>query len=337
MIRVLLAASFLVGMLTAGFAAAQAPAASEPLKVGVLTDGASETWTAFRDAAMKEAAAGGVALDFRMLSPSTPDQQKLVAGEMLAAGVKALAISPVDPANQKAALQELAGKAPLVLLNRDVPDSGRVCFIGLDDKETGRKMAELVAKLVPPGLKLAALVKTGDTPAEKARMAGLKEGLEAGEFIVDAVKADKGDRNLAWAGADELMTKRVELAAYIAFEPYELPAILRAATSHNVVGNVNLIGPIETSDMQEAFLKGKIQGAIRVDTAAAAKQTLAVLHGLAAKDPALKLPENGVIGIAPIAETTPKQMTPQEKMDALQVPRVPQEAPAAAPARPSFE
>jgi ABC-type sugar transport system substrate-binding protein len=309
------------------------------LKVGVLTDGATETWTAFHDAAVKEAAAAGVTLDFRMLSPSTADQQQKTAAEMLAAGDKALAICPVEPVQQKAALQEIAGKAPLVLLNRDVADCGRACFIGLDEKETGRKMAELVTKLVPQGLKIAALVKTGASPGEKACMEGLKEGLEPGEFIVDAVKADKGDRNLAWAGADELMGKRVELAAYIAFEPYQLPALLRAATSHNVVGIVNLIGPIETSDMQEAFVKGKIQGAIRIDTGAEAKQTVAVLRGLAAKDPAFKLPENGVVGIAPLAETTPKQMTPQEKMDAVQIPRVPKEAPAGAPApaRPSFE
>ncbi len=321
----------------AGMAGAQGTAPADALRVGILTDCASETWTAFRDAAIKKAATAGVTLDFRMLSPSTTDQQRLTANEMLAAGAKALAICPVDPAQQKADLQEIAAKAPLVLLNRDITDCGRACFIGIDDKEAGRKMAELVAQLVPPGMKIAALVKTGESAAEKTRMEGLKEGLASGEFIVDAVKADKGDRNLAWAGADDLMGKRVELAAYIAFEPYQLPALLRAATSHKVVGIVNLIGFIDNSDMQEAFVKGKIQGALRVDAPAQAKKALEVLHGLAVKDPAFKLPENGVISIAPLSETTAKQMTPQEKMDALQIPRVPQEAPAAAPARPSFE
>jgi hypothetical protein len=196
-----------------------------------------------------------------------------------------------------------------------------------------------VATLVPQGMKIAALVKTGESPAEKACMEGLKEGLAPGEFIVDAVKADKGDRNLAWAGADELMGKRVELAAYVAFEPYELPSLLRAASGRKLEGLVTLVGFIETSDMQEAFMKGRIQGAVRRDIATEAKQTVTVLRGLATKDPAFKMPENGVISIAPLSETTPKQMNYQEKMDALQIPRVPEKAPASAPApaRPSFE
>jgi ribose transport system substrate-binding protein len=334
--RVLVAVVGMMLVLGAGLAGAQSAAPADGgMRVGVLTDGASETWTAFRDTATKEAAAAGVSLDFRMLSPSTADQQRLVAAEMITAGAKALAICPIDPAQQKAFLQEIAGKVPLVLLNRDAADSGRACFIGMDEKEAGKKLAEVVTKLVPPGMKLAALVKTGETAAEKARMEGLNEGLAPGEFIIDAIKADKGDRNLAWAGADELMSKRVELAAYIAFEPYQLPALLRAATARKMDGIVNLVGFIETPDMQEAFSKGRIQGVVRPDTEAQAKQTVAVLRGAGAKDPAFKLPENGVIGIAPRIEMTPKPMSNQEKMDALQIPRVLEEAPA--PARPSFE
>lgn len=343
MIRASISVVAAVLLLGVGVAGAQTAAPANPVRVGVLTDGTSETWTAFRDAAMKEAPAAGITLDFRVLSPATADQQRLTANEMLAAGAKALAICPVDAAQQKAFLQEIAGKTPLVLLNRDVADSGRVCFIGMDEKETGKKMADLVMKLVPMGMKIAAMVKTGESEGEKARMAGLKEGLAPGEFILDVTKADKGDRNLAWAGADELMTKRFELSAYIAFEAYQMPGLLRAATAHKMDGIVNLIGFVDTPDMREAFVKGKIQGLIRPDCATQAKQTLAVLRGAASKDPAYKLPENGVIGIAPLIETTPNPMTVQEKKDALQIPRVLEEAPApapvpaAAPPRPSFE
>ncbi len=324
-------------LFAAGISAAQGAAPADAVKAGVLTDGASESWTAFRDAAQKEASAAGVALDFRLLSPSTADQQVKTAAEMIAAGAQALAICPVDAAQQKAALQEIAGKVPLVLLNRDIADCGRVCFIGMDEKETGKKMAELVSQLVVSGMKIAAFVKSGDTAAEKARMEGLKEGLVSGEFILDVTKVDKGDRNLAWAAADELLTKRIELAAYVAFESYELAPLLRAATAHKMAGNITLIGFVDAPDMQEAFTKGRIQGLLRPDVSAQAKQTLAVLRGTASKDPAYKVPENGVIGIAPIIETTPNPMSGQEKMDALQIPRAVEEAPAPAPARSSFE
>ena len=335
MTRIFLGVAVAAVLLVPGLAMAQAAAPAETVKVGILTDGASEAWTAFRDAAMPEAAAVAVALDFRILSPATAEQQQKTAAEMLAAGIKALAVCPVDPAQQQAFLTELSGKIPLVLLNRDAAGTGRACFIGLDEKEAGKKMAELVTNLVPPGMKLAALLKTGESESEKARMAGLKEGLAPGEYVLDAVKADKGDRNLAWANADELMGKHVELAAYIAFEAYELPALLRAATARKMDGMVNLIGFLDSPDMREAFSKGKVQGAVRVDTAAQAKQTVAVLRGLAVKDPAFKLPESGVIGIAPTIETTPNPMSAEEKMDALQIPRILEEAPA--PARPSFE
>jgi ribose transport system substrate-binding protein len=339
MIRMTMPIAIAALVLGLGAADAQPPAPAESVRVGVLTDGTSEYWVAFQNAAMKEAETVGVTLDFRALSPSTAEQQRLTVSEMIAAGAKALAICPVDPAQQKASLQEIAAKIPLVLLNRDVADCGRACFIGTDEKDIGKKFAELVSKLLPGGLKIAALIKTGESAAERARMEGFKEGLAPEGYIVDAVKADKGDRNLAWAGADELMGKRVELAAYVAFEPYQMPALLRAATGRKMDGIINLIGFVETTDMQEAFVKGRIQGAVRIDAGAGAKQAMAVLHGLATQDPAFKLPEKGVIDIAPLIETTPRQMTPQEKMDVLQVPRVSQETPAPppAPARPSFE
>lgn len=336
MVRVAIVFASAMLVLGAGIAGAQAAAPVDGgVRVGVLTDGTGEAWTAFRDTAMKEALAAGITLEFRMLSPATAEQQAKAALEMIAAGAKALAVCPVDPAQQKAFFQEVAGKVPLVLLNKDVADSGRLCFVGMDEKEAGKKISELVTQLVPYGMKVAVLVRTGDTGPEKARMEALKEGLAPSEFIVEATKADKGDRNLAWAGADELMTKHIELAAYIAFEPYQLPALLRAATAHKMAGIVVLIGFVESAEMQEAFASGKIQGAVRPDAAAQAKQTLEVLRGVAAKDAAYKLPENGVIGIAPLIEKTPKPMTNEEKLDALQIPRVLEETPA--PARPSFE
>ena len=55
MIRVTMAVVAAVLVLGAGFSHAQTPAPADALKVGVLTDGAGENWTAFREAVAKEA------------------------------------------------------------------------------------------------------------------------------------------------------------------------------------------------------------------------------------------------------------------------------------------
>ena len=188
--------------------------------MGILTDGVSDFWTGLRDAAMAQAAEQGIALDFRMPSPATTDQQQELARQMLESGVQALAVCPVKPAAQKDFINELAGKTVLLTLLSDVPGANRRAFLGRDETEAGKQLGELVKASVPEGLKVLPFCKDPLDAATQARLAGFEAA--AGElFSVEKPKADQGDKMLASVNIGETLQKRPEIAGLIGMEEYQ--------------------------------------------------------------------------------------------------------------------
>src|SRR5437016_3962409 len=84
---------------------------SDAVEVAFVTNSPSNFWTIARkgvEAASKEEP--GVHVQFVMPADGTAATQKSMVDDLLAKGVKALAISPVDPKNQTDWLNEVANK-----------------------------------------------------------------------------------------------------------------------------------------------------------------------------------------------------------------------------------
>ena len=83
----------------------------KPLKLAFVTHNASDFWTIARagcDKAKEELP--GVEVDFVIPSGGTAAEQKQKLDGLLSRGVDGIAISPVDPANQTAMLNEAAAR-----------------------------------------------------------------------------------------------------------------------------------------------------------------------------------------------------------------------------------
>src|SRR5947209_6344462 len=82
---------------------------SKKLKLAFLTNNASEFWTIARrgcEQAGKELP--DVEVEFRIPADGTAAEQRRIVDDLTTRGVQGLAISPVDPANQTAMLNDLA-------------------------------------------------------------------------------------------------------------------------------------------------------------------------------------------------------------------------------------
>ncbi len=325
---------FVVMMLAACLAFSAAASAQAPVKAAVVTDGISEFWTQFREASDKEGADAGVALDVKMPSPATPEQQQQIIQQLVDGGASIVAVCPVEPEKQAAYLKSLSGRVSLILLMKDGADSGCKAWVGVEPKDTGLAAAELTASSVPGGLKVAVFLKDKEDAADKAFLAGLEEGLKAGDYLMDVVQEDKGDRSLTAAHAAELMDKRPELACYIGSRPHHVPVILKAAREMKRAGVIGLVGPGDNSPDTRAALKtGEITGLIRIDGGEAARQTFAAVKGVAAGGG----PADGRYPVKPVAEKTPAVRGLQDKINALQAPWDTQNTPIINMPQPSFE
>ena len=77
--------------------------------------------------------------------------QKEKIDQALNQGVKAMAISVIDPENQSRYLKSVAGRTILLTQDNDAPDSGRLCYIGTDNYAAGRAAGALVRQAMPEG------------------------------------------------------------------------------------------------------------------------------------------------------------------------------------------
>src|SRR5260370_23513549 len=113
-------------------------------KVAFVSNNPESFWTIAEAGANKAAAESDVELLFRRPQQGDPAKQREVIEGVVGQGAKAVAVSVIDPKNQKEYLDKIAGKVQLLTVDNDAPDTRRVCYIGTDNYEGGRAVGRLV-------------------------------------------------------------------------------------------------------------------------------------------------------------------------------------------------
>jgi len=120
-------------------------AAGTKHKLAFVTNNPSEFWTIARKGTEKAAKEiPDIEVEFRIPAGGTAAEQQSIIDDLLANGVKGIAISPVDPKNQTGMLDRVASQAVVVTQDSDAPDSNRMCYIGTDNVAAGRQAGQLL-------------------------------------------------------------------------------------------------------------------------------------------------------------------------------------------------
>lgn len=113
------------------------------------------------ESAREETKIFGVELLLERCPSELPEDFIGCIDRLLRAGVKGLAICALDCVAIREKVREVADSAiPVVTFNSDLPQSGRICFVGQDLYRSGRIAASLMNKLVAPGKRV--LVAAGN-------------------------------------------------------------------------------------------------------------------------------------------------------------------------------
>src|SRR5262249_4214946 len=116
-----------------------------------VTNGASEFWVVAAAGVAHAEQEVGIDAVVRTLSTGTVDEQKSKIEDALASGVDGIAVSPVDPDNMTALLDQAAQRPLLVTHDSDAPKSKRLCFIGVDNYDAGRLAGRMIEEACPQG------------------------------------------------------------------------------------------------------------------------------------------------------------------------------------------
>ena len=126
--------------------------AKNPIRIGVIVQSVETMFmhTVFEEIERASAhfTTTGAEVLVRPLEGIDAQQQLDVIDELLEAGVQGIALSPAEDERIRARIQELSGRMPVVTFNSDLPDSGRLCYVGVDNFACGRMSAGLMDLLL---------------------------------------------------------------------------------------------------------------------------------------------------------------------------------------------
>lgn len=147
-----------------------APSRSTTHRVAFITNNAADFWTIARKGTEKAASElPDFTVEFR-LGDGTAAAQKRIVDDLLAKGVDGIAISPVDPVNQTAMLDDAARQAIVFTHDSDAPNSKRECYVGTDNVAAGRQAGALIKEALPQGGKIALFVGKLDARNAQERL-----------------------------------------------------------------------------------------------------------------------------------------------------------------------
>jgi ribose transport system substrate-binding protein len=236
--------------------------ASSTKRVAFITNNAADFWTIARKGTEKaDAELPDVAVEFR-LGDGTAAAQKRIVDDLLAKGVDGIAISPVDPANQTAMLNDAARQALVFTHDSDAPDSKRECYVGTDNVAAGRQAGELIKEALPQGGKIALFVGKLDARNAQERLQGIKEAIGGTRIEIIDVRTDDTDQVRAKANVAEMLVGHADVAGLVGLWSYNGPAILNAVRDAGKVGQVKIIAFDEDEETLTGVKGGAIVGTV---------------------------------------------------------------------------
>ncbi|HEX4589075.1 MAG TPA: sugar-binding protein [Gemmataceae bacterium] len=255
------------------------PTGGPRAKVAFVSNNAFDFWTYAQAGCSTAAAENGVECVFKKPDPGDAAVQKQIIDDLVNQGVKAIAISVIDPTNQTGDLDAVAAKVPLLTVDNDAPHSKRLCYIGTNNYAAGREVGKLVREAMPEGGTVCIFVGQLEALNARQRREGMldeladkkppadinnpnrsKDGETYGKYKLHQTYTDQTVPNKAEDNASDALIalageKNLCLVGLWAYNP---PAILNAAKKQNKLGQVKIVG----FDENDETLKGVSEGHI---------------------------------------------------------------------------
>jgi ribose transport system substrate-binding protein len=289
-------------------------ASDSKITVAYVTNGIDPFWTIAEKGA-KDAAADpkiDVNVEIRMPPKGVEDQKRMVQ-ELLAKGVKGIAISPIDADNQGDLMEEIASRTNLITHDSDAPKSKRLCYIGIDNYDAGRACGKLVKQAMPDGGSLMIFVGRLGQDNAKLRRQGLidelldlppdptrfsEPGLElrGGKFVILDTRTDGFDRAKAKQLAQDAMTRYPDLTCMVGLFAYNPPICLDAVRDAGKLGKIKIVGFDENDNTLQGIQDGHVFGTIVQNPYKYGYESVRLLAALARGDQSV-LPKDGFLPV----------------------------------------
>jgi len=258
--RTLIIASSAIAM---ALSATQPSFAADKKTLAFVVNVPADFWTIARAGTNKaQAELPNYNIEFYIPGEMSAAAQKKILEDLLARGVAGVAISPVNPDDSTAILNEVASKAVLITHDADAPKSNRLMYVGTDNVAAGRQAGELMKKALPDGGKAMLFVGTMDAANARERSQGIKEAIAGTKIEIIDIRTDGGDQAKAKANVEDTLTKYPDIDLLVGLWAYNTPQIYNAVKSLGKAGSVKIVGFDEDQQTLKGVAEGVIDGTV---------------------------------------------------------------------------
>ena len=294
---------------------------SNKLKVAFISNNAFEFWKIAQRGT--EAAAdelGDVQVEFKMPPNGTVEDQRKFIQDLLAKGVKAIAVSPNNVDSQIDFYREVNEKVPLLMVDSDVDETKepsvidvRRCYLGTDNIKAGEAVGDLLKEAVPEGGKFIIYVGKLDVLNARQRREGVCVSLAGGraqaadglakvndnnypvrfgKFELVKTETDGGKQAACRAKVEDNLSKDTqnELRGLVGLWAYNPPAMLEAVTAFKEgarLGKISLIGFDENEETLQGIKDGHVYATVVQDPYKFGYESVKIMAALARGDDAV--------------------------------------------------
>ena len=251
-------AALAASLLLSGVAVAQDKAA-----IAFVVNGPSDFWK-LAEAGVHAAQAElpDVELQFRYPERADAAVQQRVVDDLIAAGVKAIAVSVVDPATSTDAINKAAAAIPYFTFDSDAPQSNRIAYFGSSNVELGKNAGELMKAALPNGGKCIGFVGLPGAANAMERIQGYNEAVAGTGLELIDVRGDDIDQTRARANVDDVLVANPDVTCMVGFYSYNPPRIYEALRDAGKLGQITVVGfdedPITLGAVKEGAFAGTV-------------------------------------------------------------------------------
>jgi ribose transport system substrate-binding protein len=281
------------------------PPAPKPPKavktVAFITNNASDYWKVVRKGCEKaDKELSDVNLTFKFAFGGKPfEQQTMINNAIDIDGVDAIAVSPIDPVEEKLTINGAAKRALVITQDSDAPGSDRALYIGADNLAAGRQAGELVKKALPGGGKIMVFVGKREAQNARERFQGLKDSLAGSNVEIIDLLTDENNKVQAKDNAAATIQKYPDVAGMVGLWSYNGPAILEAVKNADKIGKIKIICFDDHKSTLAGIKAGSIFGTVAQQPYEYGYQGMQVIAKILRGDRSV-IPEDKKIIIPPI-------------------------------------
>lgn len=248
----------------AAIALTSLPALSQEKPIlAFVTNASADFWTIARRGAEKaQTELPDYQVEFVVPAESTPAEQRRIIDDLLARGVKGLAISPINPENSTEILNKVAAAGVLFTSDSDAPNSNRTVYIGTDNVAAGVQAGELMKEAMPEGGDAMLFVGTMDNANARERVEGIRKALEGSNIKIIDVRTDEIDFVKARRNVEDTLTAFPDIDMLVGLYSYNPPQIIEAVAAAGMTGKVKIIGFDEDVVTLRGIKDGAVYGTI---------------------------------------------------------------------------